>query len=129
MASVLLAAGAKGKRYALPNSRIMIHQGSAGFRGNTPDVFIQVKELEELNRRLNRILADLTGQSEDKVAKDTDRDYFMSAEQARAYGIIDEVYAERDKPPLTTSPAPAKERSGGRAEKRSDPDEPEKGTR
>jgi ATP-dependent Clp protease protease subunit len=128
MASVLLAAGAKGKRYALPNSRIMIHQGSAGFRGNTPDVFIQVKELEELNRRLNRILADHTGQSEDKVAKDTDRDYFMSAEQARAYGIIDEVYAERDKPPVSASPAPAKERSG-RGEKRSDPDEPEKGTR
>lgn len=128
MASVLLAAGAKGKRYALPNSRIMIHQGSAGFRGNTPDVFIQVKELEELNKRLNRILADHTGQTEEKVIKDTDRDYFMSAEQARAYGIIDEVYAERDKPPLT-GPAPAKERSSGRAEKRSDPDEPEKGTR
>ena len=128
MAAVLLAAGAKGKRYALPNSRIMIHQGSAGFRGNTPDVFIQVKELEELNKRLNRILADHTGQTEEKVAKDTDRDYFMSAEQARAYGIIDEVYAERDKPPVSASPAPAKERSG-RAEKRSDPDEPEKGTR
>ncbi len=128
MASVLLAAGAKGKRYALPNSRIMIHQGSAGFRGNTPDVFIQVKELEELNTRLNRILADHTGQTEDKIAKDTDRDYFMSAEQARSYGIIDEVYAERDKPPVS-SPAPAKERSSGRAEKRSDPDEPEKGTR
>ncbi|MCY7419913.1 MAG: ATP-dependent Clp protease proteolytic subunit, partial [Chloroflexi bacterium] len=73
MASVLLAAGAKGKRYALPNSRIMIHQGSAGFRGNTPDVFIQVKELEELNKRLNKILADHTGQTEDKVIKDTDR--------------------------------------------------------
>jgi ATP-dependent Clp protease protease subunit len=128
MASVLLAAGAKGKRYALPNSRIMIHQGSAGFRGNTPDVFIQVKELEELNKRLNRILAEHTGQTEEKVARDTDRDYFMSAEQARAYGIIDEVYAERDKPPVSASPAPAKERSG-RAEKRSDPEEPEKGTR
>ncbi len=97
MASVLLAAGAKGKRYALPNSRIMIHQGSAGFRGNTPDVFIQVKELEELNKSLNKILADHTGQTEEKVNRDTDRDYFMSAEQARAYGIIDEVYAERDR--------------------------------
>jgi ATP-dependent Clp protease protease subunit len=128
MASVLLSAGAKGKRYALPNSRIMIHQGSAGFRGNTPDVFIQVKELEELNKRLNGILAAHTGQPEDKIAKDTDRDYFMSAEQARAYGIIDEVYAERDKPPVTSA-APAKERSGGRAEKRSEPDEPEKSTR
>ena len=112
MASVLLAAGAKGKRYALPNARIMIHQGSAGFRGNTPDVFIQVRELEELNKRLNKILADHTGQAEDKVAKDTDRDYFMSPEQARAYGIIDEVYAERGSPPVT---APARERAGGRA--------------
>jgi len=127
MASVLLAAGAKGKRYALPNSRIMIHQGSAGFRGNTPDVFIQVKELEELNKRLNKILADHTGQTEDKVIRDTDRDYFMSAEQARAYGIIDEVYAERDRPAVA---APARERSTGRStEKRSHSDEPEKGTR
>ena len=127
MASVLLAAGAKGKRYALPNSRIMIHQGSAGFRGNTPDVFIQVKELEELNKRLNKILADHTGQTEDKVNKDTDRDYFMSAEQARAYGIIDEVYAERDRPPVA---APTPVRSGGRAaDKRSHPDEPEKSPR
>ena len=127
MASVLLAAGAKGKRYALPNSRIMIHQGSAGFRGNTPDVFIQVKELEELNKSLNKILADHTGQTEDKVNKDTDRDYFMSAEQARAYGIIDEVYAERDRP---VAPTPTRERPSSRAaDKRSHPDEPEKNPR
>jgi ATP-dependent Clp protease protease subunit len=96
MASILLAAGAKGKRYALPNSRIMIHQGSAGFRGNTPDVFIQVRELEELTKRLNAILARHTGQPEEKVNKDSDRDFFMSPDQAKAYGIIDEVYAERD---------------------------------
>jgi len=95
MASVLLAAGAKGKRYALPNSRIMIHQGSGGFRGNTPDVLIQVRELEELNQLLHRILARHTGQAVEKIAKDTERDYFMSPEQAKAYGIIDEVYAER----------------------------------
>jgi len=91
MASVLLAAGAKGKRYSLPNSRIMIHQGSGGFRGNTPDVLIQVRELETLNERLHEILAQHTGQPVDKVKKDTDRDYFMSPEQARSYGIIDEV--------------------------------------
>jgi ATP-dependent Clp protease protease subunit len=96
MASVLLAAGAKGKRYALPNSRIMIHQGSAGFRGNTPDVLIQAREIEELNVRLNKILARHTNQTLDKIAKDTERDYFMSPEQAQSYGIIDEVYAERD---------------------------------
>jgi ATP-dependent Clp protease, protease subunit len=95
MASVLLAAGAKGKRYALPNSRIMIHQGSGGFRGSTPDVLIQVRELEDLNTRLHGILAKHTGQTAKKVAADTERDYFMAPEQAKAYGIIDEVYAER----------------------------------
>ncbi len=93
MASVLLAAGAKGKRYSLGNSRIMIHQGSGGFRGNTPDVMIQVKELETLNQRLHEILAHHTGQTVDKIIKDTERDYFMSPEQALAYGIIDEVMA------------------------------------
>jgi ATP-dependent Clp protease protease subunit len=98
MASVLLAAGAKGKRYSLPNSRIMIHQGSGGFRGNTPDVFIQVKELEHLNERLHVILADHTGQPVDKIRKDTDRDYFMSPEQARDYGIIDAVYSNAGDP-------------------------------
>ena len=96
MASVLLAAGAKGKRYALPNSRIMIHQGSGGFRGSTPDVLIQVRELEQLNQRLHEILARHTGQSAKKVAADTDRDYFLSADQAKSYGIIDEVYADRN---------------------------------
>jgi ATP-dependent Clp protease, protease subunit len=95
MASVLLAAGAPGKRYALPNSRIMIHQGSGGFRGNTPDVLIQVRELEELNNRLHGILARHTNQTPEKIARDTERDYFLSPEQAKAYGIIDEVYAER----------------------------------
>jgi ATP-dependent Clp protease protease subunit len=93
MASVLLAAGAKGKRYSLPNSRIMIHQGSGGFRGNTPDVLIQVKELETLNQRLHGILAQHTGQPVDKIVKDTERDYFMSPEQAHDYGIIDAVYS------------------------------------
>jgi len=93
MASVLLAAGAKGKRYSLGNSRIMIHQGSGGFRGNTPDVMIQVRELETLNVRLHEILAHHTGQPVDKIVKDTERDYFMSPEQAQAYGIIDEVMA------------------------------------
>jgi ATP-dependent Clp protease protease subunit len=95
MASVLLAAGATGKRYALPNSRIMIHQGSGGFRGSTPDVLIQVKELEDLNQRLHQILARHTGQTVRKVAKDTERDNFMSPEEAKDFGIIDEVYADR----------------------------------
>jgi len=95
MGSVLLAAGAKGKRYSLPNSRIMIHQGSGGFRGATPDVLIQVKELEDLNKRLHVILAKHTGQTAKRVAADTERDNFMSPDQAKAYGIIDEVYADR----------------------------------
>ena len=93
MASVLLAAGAKGKRYALPNSRVMIHQGSGGFRGNTPDVLIQVKELESLIQLNHEILAQHTGQTVEKITKDTERDYFMSPNEAKNYGIIDEVYA------------------------------------
>jgi ATP-dependent Clp protease protease subunit len=93
MAAVLLAAGAKGKRYALPNSRIMVHQGSGGFRGNAPDAMIQMKEWEFLVQRNNELLAKHTGQPLEKVKKDTDRDYFMSPEQAKDYGIIDAVYS------------------------------------
>ena len=96
MASVLLAAGAKGKRYALPNSRIMIHQGSGGFRGNTPDVLIQVKELEALIKINHQILAKHTGQTYEKIEHDTQRDYFMSPDEAKVYGIIDEVYSSPD---------------------------------
>jgi ATP-dependent Clp protease, protease subunit len=93
MAAVLLAAGAKGKRYALPNSRIMIHQGSGGFRGNAPDAVIQMKEWEYLVQRNHEILARHTGQPLDKIVHDTDRDYFMAPEEASDYGIIDSVYA------------------------------------
>ena len=93
MAAVLLAAGAHSKRFALPNARIMIHQGSAGFRGNTPDVEIQVREVMNLTNRLMGILAAHTGQTPEKVKKDSERDYFMSAEEAKEYGLIDEVFA------------------------------------
>ena len=93
MAAVLLAAGAKGKRYALPNARIMIHQGSGGFRGNAPDAVIQMKEWEFLVQRNNEILSRHTGQPLEKVVTDTDRDYFMSPEAAQDYGIIDSVYS------------------------------------
>jgi len=96
MGAVLLAAGAKGKRYALPNARIMIHQGSGGFRGNTPDVMIQVKELETLVDKLTKILAHHSGQTAETVRKDSDRDRFMSAEEAKAYGLIDEVYTGKE---------------------------------
>lgn len=96
MAAVLLAAGARGKRFALPNARIMIHQGSGGFRGNTPDVLIQVRELETLIEKLIEITAKHSGQSAEKVRRDSERDRFMSAEEAKAYGIIDEVYTGRE---------------------------------
>jgi len=92
MGAVLLGAGASGKRYALPNSRIMIHQGSSGFRGNTPDVEIQMREMLHLTDRLMQILAEHTGQTHEKVKRDSERDYFMSAEDAKTYGIIDEVF-------------------------------------
>jgi ATP-dependent Clp protease protease subunit len=93
MAAVLLAAGAKGKRYALPNSRIMIHQGSGGFRGAAPDAIIQMKEWEFLVQRNHEILSKHTGQPLDKVEQDTNRDYFMAPEDAKDYGIIDSVYS------------------------------------
>jgi len=91
----LLAAGAKGKRYSLPNSRIMIHQPSGGSQGQASDIEIQAKEILYLRERLNGILAERTGQSVDQIARDTDRDNFMSAEQARDYGLIDEVLVSR----------------------------------
>jgi len=93
MAAVLLAAGAKGKRYALPNSRIMIHQGSGGFRGAAPDAVIQMKEWEFLVQRNHEILSKHTGQPLEKVENDTNRDYFMAPEDAKDYGIIDSVYS------------------------------------
>jgi ATP-dependent Clp protease protease subunit len=95
MAAVLLAAGAEGKRYALPNSRIMIHQGSGGFRGAAPDALIQMKEWEFLVQRNHEILANHTKQPLDKVIQDTNRDFFMSPEAAKDYGIIDAVYSEQ----------------------------------
>ena len=93
MAAVLLAAGAPGKRFALPHSRIMIHQGSGGFRGNTPDVFIQVKEMETLVNVNHEILSRHSGQSMEKIVADTSRDFFMSPLEAKEYGIIDAVYS------------------------------------
>jgi ATP-dependent Clp protease, protease subunit len=91
MAAVLLAAGTPGKRYALPNSRIMIHQGSAGFRGNVPDIEIAARETLTLTTTLTEILAEHTGQTFDKVKADTQRDYYMTGVQAKEYGLVDEV--------------------------------------
>ena len=95
MGAFLLSAGAKGKRFALPNSRIMVHQPSGGAQGMASDIEIQAKEILYLRQRLNRILADNTGQSIEKVAHDTDRDNFMSAEDSKTYGLIDKVLGRR----------------------------------
>ena len=95
MAAVLLAAGQKGRRLALPNSRIMIHQPLGGARGQATDIEIQAREILYLRERLNQILADKTGRSIDQISKDTDRDNFMSAEQAVDYGMIDKVLTHR----------------------------------
>ena len=91
MGAVLLAAGTKGKRYALPNARIMIHQPWGGAQGQAADISIQAQEILRLRDRLNSILAFHTGQSEEKVAQDTDRDNFMSAEDAKEFGLVDAV--------------------------------------
>jgi len=95
MGAFLLCAGDKDKRYALPNSRVMIHQPLGGARGQASDIEIQAREILYLRERLNKILADRTGQSIETIAKDTDRDNFMSAEQAREYGLIDKVIEKR----------------------------------
>ena len=91
MAAVLLAAGSQGKRFALPNSRIMIHQGSAGFRGNVPDIEIAARETLNLTNKLTEILAEHTGQPFEKVKADTQRDYYMTGIEAKEYGLVDEV--------------------------------------
>lgn len=91
MGAVLLAAGAKGKRYSLPNSRVMIHQPSGGARGQATDIQIQAKEIEKIKKTLNEILSEATGKSVEEIYKDTERDNFMSAEEALAYGIIDKI--------------------------------------
>lgn len=94
-AAVLLAAGTKGKRYGLPNSRVLIHQPHGGAQGQAVDIDIQAKEILRLRAVLDEILAKHTGQPLEKVQKDTDRDFIMSAEEAKEYGIIDEVVSER----------------------------------
>jgi len=91
MAAILLAAGEKGKRFALPHSRILIHQPLGGFQGQATDIDIQAREILRLKDELNKILAELTGQQLEKIMNDTERDYFMTSAQAKVYGLIDEI--------------------------------------
>jgi len=100
MGALLLCAGEKGKRYALPHARILIHQPLGGFQGQATDIAIQATEILRLKDELNHILADMTNQPLDKIQTDTDRDYYMTSEQAKLYGLIDEIIARK---PLVTS--------------------------
>jgi ATP-dependent Clp protease protease subunit len=95
MGSVLLAGGAKGKRYCLPNSRVMIHQPSGGFEGQASDIHIHAREILSMKQRLNEILAKHTGQTVERIAQDSDRDNFMDAAKSREYGLIDTVLDKR----------------------------------
>ncbi len=95
MGALLLASGAKNKRYALPNSRIMIHQPLGGVQGQATDIGIQAKEIMRMKAKMNELLAKHTGQALSKIEKDTDRDFFMDAEEAKAYGLVDEVIERR----------------------------------
>ena len=96
MGAVLLAAGTPGKRYALPHSRIMIHQPIGGIQGQATDIIIHAEEIKRIKRMLNEILAKHTGQDLEKIEKDVERDYFMSAEEAKEYGVIDKVIEKRE---------------------------------
>jgi ATP-dependent Clp protease protease subunit len=106
MGAVLLAAGAAGKRSALPNSRVMLHQPWGGARGQAADIDIQAREILKLRDRLNELLSHHTGKPVDEIARDSERDYFLSGEEARVYGVVDQVVAHR--------PAPSVARNGGR---------------
>ena len=98
MGAFLLAAGAKGKRFALPNSRVMIHQPMGGFQGQASDIAIHAKEILSLRAKLNEIMAFHTGQPVERIERDTDRDNFLSAQEATAYGLIDKVLVNRETP-------------------------------
>jgi ATP-dependent Clp protease, protease subunit len=106
MGAVLLAGGTAGKRFCLPHSRVMIHQPLGGFHGQATDIEIHAREILDARERLNRILSTHTGQSMDRIKQDTDRDNFMTGEQAIAYGLVDEVLRKRVSP-APASPAPA----------------------
>ena len=95
MGAFLLSAGAKGKRFALPNARVMIHQPSGGAQGQATDIEIQAREILYLREKLNKLMAEHTGQPLEKISRDVERDYFLNAEQAKDYGLIDQIFTQR----------------------------------
>jgi ATP-dependent Clp protease protease subunit len=99
MGALLLAAGTKGKRYILPHGKVMLHQPSGGATGQSSDIQIHAKEIIKTKTELNKILSEATGKSEEQIAKDTDRDLYMSAEEAVAYGVVDEIFTRKKKVP------------------------------
>ena len=101
MGAFLLTAGTKGKRFALPNARVMIHQPMGGFQGQATEIDIHAREILKIREKLNQIMAQHTGQPLEKIAQDTERDYFMSADEAKAYGLIDEVIVRSQEKPQT----------------------------
>lgn len=100
MGAILLGGGAKGKRFALPNAKVMIHQGSAGFQGTPTDIDIQAREVLSLRKRMAEILAKHTGQTFERVEKDIDRDKFMTADESKEYGLIDDILTHRENSPV-----------------------------
>jgi ATP-dependent Clp protease protease subunit len=114
MGAIVLAGGTKGKRMALPNSKILIHQGWAGFQGQPTDIEIQAREVIGLKRLIEEIMATHTGQPIEKVQKDMDRDYYMTSEEAQAYGIIDAVVTNRDSSRAVRGVLGSKESNGAR---------------
>lgn len=114
MGAFLLAAGTKGKRFALPNSRIMLHQPSGGAQGQASDIDIQAREILRLKESMNHILAGATGQPLERVAKDTERDYFMSADEALAYGLVDKVLASGSAPDPKADESPGAQKPRGK---------------
>lgn len=100
MGAILLGGGAKGKRFALPNAKVMIHQGSAGFQGTPTDIDIQAREVLSLRKRMAEILSKHTGQSFERVEKDIDRDKFMTADESKEYGLIDDILTHREQSPV-----------------------------
>jgi ATP-dependent Clp protease protease subunit len=104
MGSLLLTAGAKGKRYSLPHARIMIHQPAGGFQGQATDIEIQAREILRIKEALDTIMAKHTGQDLERIKRDTDRDFFMSGEQAKEYGLVDDVITVRSPRKLFETP-------------------------